>query len=88
MLRRFREVMARCGYEASNYSLYSYRRGLLTSALLAGIPKTQLGLIGRWAEGSTAWRHYDGMHGDARIPVINAIANVFEDAAGSRSQGS
>lgn len=76
LLHEFKLGLARAGFERIDaYTLYSMKRGLVSSAILAGLPAPLIGHLCRHE--SDAWRCYDGIPKDVRVFLLKTIARAF-----------
>jgi hypothetical protein len=79
LVQHRRELLAELGVRGT-YSGHSFRRGAATSAKAAGVPDTEIQLLGRWT--SNAYQTYIDFHPEQ----IFQIAHRFQNQCFHRSR--
>ena len=74
LLTHLRRLLSQAGYSAGAFYTHSFRIGAATTAAEAGLPRSQIKLLGRWR--SSAYLCYTRSYNNSLISAANQLANI------------
>jgi hypothetical protein len=77
-VENIRIYLSKCGMDPSRYNSHSFRRGAAHSATTAGIPESEIQVLGRWA--SDSYKLYTGANNARRLKLARKVNRNLRSA--------